>query len=353
MKLKWSFLSSPRRYVFLLAIILAPLASFALVQTEDRGTWPAGWPVELEPLRKQARTIGVAHGLQENIYDIRFAAREEFERAWPAIFSLLTPGSRCTVYLTNSAPSKTWGTTNTFPAVRIFGPSEGYSISTKVDPARTGQAIKKQVEEGKALHAGVPWPAEIISADGSLPEYVISKEVDGKMHWLPADLEKDRREKKTVGFYNRARVDVEIVADGTIIDLSRIQLPSKVVLAEEQFAVPALSSAQRGAIISDATHAVTEFVHLETKERDKENIPKRLWGENISGIKPQRVVHEQINARIVLGERAGIEFGYYVNNAISSFRPQPQKFLEFVQISQPEDKSFGTLYRYADIRRPK
>ena len=75
---------------------IACLASglcFALVMTEDKGTWPASWPEELESLRGRAKTVCVAHGIQENVYEIPFADRTEFEMAWPHILKLKSKGA--------------------------------------------------------------------------------------------------------------------------------------------------------------------------------------------------------------------------------------------------------------------
>src|ERR1035441_8595001 len=66
---------------------------FSLVMVEGRGTWPLSWPKELDSLRDRARTVGVANGVQENVYEIPFYNREEFERAWPYIVALKSKGA--------------------------------------------------------------------------------------------------------------------------------------------------------------------------------------------------------------------------------------------------------------------
>ena len=47
---------------------------------QDKGTWPASWPSELEPLRGQSRTL---EGPKQPLlnYAIPFAKREAFEAA--------------------------------------------------------------------------------------------------------------------------------------------------------------------------------------------------------------------------------------------------------------------------------
>ncbi|MEO6181666.1 MAG: hypothetical protein ABIP71_00870, partial [Verrucomicrobiota bacterium] len=62
--------------------------------------------------------------------------------------------------------------------------------------------------------------------------------------------------------------------------------------------------------------------------------------------KPLRVMNDRVNIKIVLAERGSIEAGFYVSQPISSFAPGKEYFLEQVLLSEPEDKAFGTLYRY-------
>ena len=64
----------------------------ALYSVSYEGTWPKSWPKELEPLRKQARTL--EGPLAPNLhYAIRFNKREEFESAWPYIVELKSKGA--------------------------------------------------------------------------------------------------------------------------------------------------------------------------------------------------------------------------------------------------------------------
>src|SRR5712672_3132907 len=100
--------SLSKHSALLLAMVL-PFVASAMFSTEERGQWPATWPKELEPFRSHARTIEEASGTQENIYEIRFESREEFERVWPVILKLKTPGAPVTLYTTNNLPPKAWG----------------------------------------------------------------------------------------------------------------------------------------------------------------------------------------------------------------------------------------------------
>jgi len=227
-------ISLSRRSALLLAMVL-PFVASAMFTTEERGAWPATWPKELEPFRSHARTVGEASGTQENIYEIRFESRQEFERVWPVILKLKTPGAPVTLYTTNNPP-KTWGHffRNDKPAVRLYAPSEGYAGGPSSGDASTGEAIQTQIKEGKMLHAGPPWPAEIFSTNGALPEFVLAREVEGKLRWVAADYQKDKKENKITGFYYRARVDLEIVIDGQAIDWNSIRLPAGTPIHDER-----------------------------------------------------------------------------------------------------------------------
>jgi len=52
-----------------LAISLGGVPAFALVHETNHGDWPTNWPAEFEPLRPQARSIGLAAGNQEEWYE--------------------------------------------------------------------------------------------------------------------------------------------------------------------------------------------------------------------------------------------------------------------------------------------
>jgi hypothetical protein len=69
------------------AMLAAACVVHAVYTVDDRGDWPATWPKELEPLRKQARTLR-GPVVQEIAYEIRFNHRAEFESAWPHLLSL-------------------------------------------------------------------------------------------------------------------------------------------------------------------------------------------------------------------------------------------------------------------------
>ena len=138
---------------------------------QDRGTWPKDWPGELEVLRKQARTL--VGPIDQRHYAIRFGNREEFEAAWPHLLKVRSKGA---------------------PVVLVRG--ENFFL---------GQGVKAGVvvycpPEGQ-LEKGAP--AAPIKGAGDL---------------------------RAPGM-NAYRI--EVLVDGEVVDLNRIQLPVGVV--DERF----------------------------------------------------------------------------------------------------------------------
>ena len=77
---------------------LAAIAGGALVSVARadytfvlRGEWPANWPKELEPLRTQSRTL-MGPLAPNRHYGIHFTKREEFEAAWPHLLKVKSKG---------------------------------------------------------------------------------------------------------------------------------------------------------------------------------------------------------------------------------------------------------------------
>lgn len=63
------------------------MKAYAIYSVTDSGAWPKGWPAELEPLRKQARTL--EGPLILNLHHaIPFTNRAAFESAWPHILKV-------------------------------------------------------------------------------------------------------------------------------------------------------------------------------------------------------------------------------------------------------------------------
>src|SRR5687768_13228127 len=66
-------------------------AAYADYSVTDSGTWPATWPKELEPLRKQARTLEGPTVMYQH-FAVRFTTREQFEAAWPHLLKVRSKG---------------------------------------------------------------------------------------------------------------------------------------------------------------------------------------------------------------------------------------------------------------------
>jgi hypothetical protein len=202
--------------VWLAVAVLGGLASsvcFALVITASEGTWPDSWPKELEALRGQARTVDVAHGIQETVYEIPFKNREAFEAAWPHILSLKSVGA---------------------PLILAKSPS-AYGVSGTT--AQAGVRILCPVGGGLPglsnawPDADFPWTAPIAPARETLPEYV-TMENGVPIPATPGD--------GKMAFYRRARVDIELIVDGNVVDLNRVPLPQDAPIIDRRFPAAAL-----------------------------------------------------------------------------------------------------------------
>src|SRR5690606_31568918 len=74
------------------AVFVVCCAAHAAYSVADQGAWPDSWPKELEPLRKQSRTLtgGI---LNQTHYEIAFTKREDFESAWPHLLKVKSQGA--------------------------------------------------------------------------------------------------------------------------------------------------------------------------------------------------------------------------------------------------------------------
>jgi hypothetical protein len=209
----------------LIGILLGSLAAstvcFALVSTLQQGWWPDSWPKELEPLRKQARTVRVAHGISETVYEIPFKSREDFEKAWPHILKLKSKGA--SLILEKSPYKYLVSGSESTSGVMILSSDSGYVGGPNTPRAVTVQEMEALVKQGKMLSTSPPWPEYLYSAKGELPAYVGMKEEDGKLKWVPADTG------------NRARIDIILISDGKIVDLNRIQIPANTLIVDNRF----------------------------------------------------------------------------------------------------------------------
>ncbi len=81
-----------RLSIAVLALLLTSSTAFALYSISETGNWPKSWPKELEPVRKQSRTL-VGPTLEAQHFAMRFKSREEFEVAWPHILKAKSQGA--------------------------------------------------------------------------------------------------------------------------------------------------------------------------------------------------------------------------------------------------------------------
>jgi hypothetical protein len=82
-----------RTIAFLSAIAICAMGPvYADYSVADKGTWPKSWPKELEPLRKQARTLEGPLVLFLH-YEIPFTKRDQFESAWPYLLKVKSKGA--------------------------------------------------------------------------------------------------------------------------------------------------------------------------------------------------------------------------------------------------------------------
>jgi hypothetical protein len=324
MSMKSSTRWFPRQAILMLGLL--PASAWALVMVSQQGNWPTDWPAELEPLRKQAKSIAVATGVQQDIHQILFRNRAEFERAWPVILKLKAPNAPITLYSTNTPAPKSWGSDldNEHASVRIYAPPEGlFSTNT------TGNT-------------------------GSLPEYVIRSKDTNAVHWIPVDLAKEiKNPSGPIGFIFRRRIDLDLIVDPQIVDLTRLSLPSGTEVRDARFPMPDLNPQLRSNIIQEAQQSYSRHVRVPAKERTTD-IPARTWGPTIASLKPVRLIDDRVNIRVVLFDGDGMEAGLFIQQPISSYAPDPDDFLEFIPLNRPEDQTFGQIYRYKLVQsQPK
>ena len=163
-----------RLALFAVAVLAAVCSARADYGVIDKGTWPESWPKELEPLRKQARTLEGPLQLTRR-YLIPFTKQEEFETAWPYLLKVKTKGA---------------------PVFLVGGPRTDFFA---IQPA------------GVLIHTP---PVDI---DRSVhPEGPLGGDMDARSKWANTNY-------------------IELAVDGHIVDLNRIQLPSDCQIIDERF----------------------------------------------------------------------------------------------------------------------
>jgi hypothetical protein len=165
-----------RTIAFLAAIAFCAVGpAYALYEFTDKGTWPKSWPKELEPLRKQSRTL-VGPWVAQSHYVIPFTKREEFESAWPHLLKVKSKGS---------------------PIILVRGP-KGDFFGFK--PA------------GVLIHSPPPGQTD----NPATPEAPIPGVTNVRERWMNTTF-------------------IELAVDGAIVDLNRIPLSADSPVIDERF----------------------------------------------------------------------------------------------------------------------
>ena len=141
---------------------------------KDEGTWPKTWPAELDPLRKQSRTLRGSL-LDLTNYEIPFASREEFEAAWPHLLRIKDNGA---------------------PIVLRRSPDESLGLTLKA---------------GVRIRCALGHPDHEVKPTAPTPSTTSVREC-----WLRSTY-------------------IELVVDGQIVDLNRIPLPAETPIIDERF----------------------------------------------------------------------------------------------------------------------
>ena len=132
-----------------------------------------------------------------------------------------------------------------------------------------------------------------------------------------------------------------------------IVLAVLMVGCEGEADAPSLNRAEREAIITAANKAVHKHMTTIPEDQQGSEIPRSLWGEAIEQLHPLRVLNDRVNVFIVMREDDTTEEGFYVSLIISSYAPgSPDRFLMFRELTEPGDKTFGTIYQ-CKLKKPQ
>lgn len=161
--------------LFLVAIALCAVCpAYAVYSVAEKGTWPKSWPVELDPLRKQSRTL-VGPMFDQQHFQIPFTKRTEFESAWPHIIKVKSNGA---------------------PIILVLGPKTDFM---EIKPA------------GILIHS-----PPVGTDKRKNPETPIPGQPNVRVRWMNTTY-------------------IELVVDGEIVDLNRISLPEDTPIIDERF----------------------------------------------------------------------------------------------------------------------
>ena len=160
-----------RDFLAVAALLALPGNTWAEYSVWNRGEWPESWPQELEGLREQAKTYEGPQVLLRR-YLIPFTSRDQFEAAWPHLLAVKSKGA---------------------PIILVRGPKTDFF---KVEPA----GVMLQTPP-----LGSQEPEEPVPGDRTV-----------RSKWIKTTY-------------------IELVVDGKIVDLNRIELPADTPIVDERF----------------------------------------------------------------------------------------------------------------------
>lgn len=160
--------------VGLLTSLAIGSTAYALYSVRETGTWPKSWPRELEPLRKQSRTL-VGPAMSHHHFAVRFTERDNFESMWPHILKVKSKGA---------------------PIFLVRGPN----------------FFLGKNQAGVVVHC----PPEGQWDNPNTPEAPIEHATNPRSRW----------------FYTNY---IDLVVDGSVVDLNRICLPPDTPIIDERF----------------------------------------------------------------------------------------------------------------------
>lgn len=184
--------------VFAVGLVFWVGPMWAIVGYAPVETWPKSWPSEFNAYLDHAVCISpMTGGPAEVFYDIRFSGREQFERLWRAVLKVKTDGAPLTL--------------------KTFKPIEE-------DPV-AGDFYTKPYLRILVPPSNPPRKLEIVSLPSGDPAEYVQLDEQG---WRPSP-----RGRRT-GYCARARTDIVLHVDGSVIDLNRIPLPRNTPIVDER-----------------------------------------------------------------------------------------------------------------------